>query len=113
MITRRTLLSRATTLGLAAGLARHAGANPTALARPAITKVARSEAQWRALLTPAQFDVLRQEGTEHPFTSPLNNEHRRGTFVCVACDLALFASSAKYDSGTGWPSFFQIGRAHV
>ena len=104
MFTRRLLLTNAATLGLGAGIAARAGATP---AVPAIRKLTRTEAQWRALLTPEQFGVLRQEGTERPFTSPLNDEHRRGTFVCVACDLALFASSTKFDSGTGWPSFFR------
>jgi peptide-methionine (R)-S-oxide reductase len=66
-----------------------------------------SEAQWRQRLTPAAFDVLRREGTERPFTSPLNEEKRKGTFLCAGCRLPLFSSSAKYDSGTGWPSFWQ------
>ena len=65
-----------------------------------------SEQQWRQRLPPASFAVLRQEATEQPFTSPLLNEHRRGTFVCLGCDLPLFRSEWKYDSGTGWPSFF-------
>ena len=71
-----------------------------------IDKVIKTEDEWRKLLTPAQFNVLRQEGTERPFTSPLNNEKRNGMFVCVACDLPLFESRTKYDSGTGWPSFY-------
>jgi peptide-methionine (R)-S-oxide reductase len=64
------------------------------------------EAEWKKRLTPAQFDVLRREGTERPFTSPLNQEKRKGTFVCVACDHPLFTSEMKFESGTGWPSFF-------
>ena len=71
-------------------------------------KVIKTEAEWRRLLTPAQFNVLREEGTEAPFTSPLNNEKRVGTFVCAGCDLPLFDSKTKYDSGTGWPSFWDV-----
>jgi peptide-methionine (R)-S-oxide reductase len=66
----------------------------------------RSEAEWKQSLTPAQFDVLRREGTERPFTSPLNDEKRDGVFVCAGCSLPLFTSAMKFDSGTGWPSFF-------
>ncbi|MBF0611454.1 MAG: peptide-methionine (R)-S-oxide reductase MsrB [Magnetococcales bacterium] len=62
--------------------------------------------EWRQRLAPEAFHVLRQEGTERPFTSPLNQEKRQGTFVCAGCDLPLFDSSMKYESGTGWPSFF-------
>jgi peptide-methionine (R)-S-oxide reductase len=66
----------------------------------------RSEAEWRRVLEPAQFKILREEDTERRFTSPLNDEHRPGVYVCVACDLPLFTSAMKFDSGTGWPSFF-------
>ena len=66
-----------------------------------------TEQEWRARLSPAAFDVLRQEGTERPNSSPLNTEYRAGIFHCGGCDLPLFASETKYDSGTGWPSFFQ------
>ncbi|MBF0612964.1 MAG: peptide-methionine (R)-S-oxide reductase MsrB [Magnetococcales bacterium] len=62
--------------------------------------------QWRQRLNPEAFHVLRQEGTEPPFTSPLNQEKRPGTFVCAGCDLPLFDASMKYESGTGWPSFY-------
>jgi len=65
------------------------------------------DAEWRRRLPPAAYDVLRRQGTEPPFTSPLNNEHRRGTFACLGCDNPLYASSTKFDSGTGWPSFWQ------
>ncbi|WP_321502972.1 peptide-methionine (R)-S-oxide reductase MsrB [Breoghania sp.] len=64
-----------------------------------------SEAEWRKRLTPEQFAVLRQEETERPFTSPLNDEKREGFFHCAGCDLALFSSADKFESGTGWPSF--------
>jgi peptide-methionine (R)-S-oxide reductase len=68
----------------------------------------KSEAEWRAQLTPTQFNVLRQQGTEHPFSSPLNAEKRAGVFVCAGCSLPLFTSQMKFDSGTGWPSFFTL-----
>jgi len=70
------------------------------------TPVTLSDAAWRKLLADDSYDVLRHEGTERPFTSPLNNEKRKGTFVCAGCDLPLFKSDTKYDSGTGWPSFW-------
>jgi peptide-methionine (R)-S-oxide reductase len=69
-------------------------------------KVVRSEAEWRELLNDEQFNVLRKEGTERPWTSPLNDEKRPGTYVCAGCEQPLFAADAKFDSGTGWPSFF-------
>jgi len=65
-----------------------------------------TEAQWRERLTPAQYSVLRQEGTEYPWSSPLNKEHRKGTFDCAGCALPLFSSDTKFESGTGWPSFW-------
>ena len=67
--------------------------------------VAKSDAAWRAELTPEQYCVLRQHGTERPGSSPLNREKREGTFLCAACAMPLFASGAKFESGTGWPSF--------
>jgi peptide-methionine (R)-S-oxide reductase len=71
-----------------------------------IEKLVKSDAEWKQILTPEQYDVLREEGTERPFTSPLNKEKRDGTYVCVACDHPLFSADMKFDSGTGWPSFF-------
>jgi peptide-methionine (R)-S-oxide reductase len=68
--------------------------------------VQRSEAQWRAALTPQQYQVLREEGTERAGTSPLNAEKRPGVFACAGCSAPLFTSAMKFDSGTGWPSFF-------
>ena len=65
-----------------------------------------SKDQWRERLSPESFNILREEGTERPFTSILNNEKRKGIFYCAGCSLALFSSEAKYDSGTGWPSFW-------
>ncbi|MDA1107167.1 MAG: peptide-methionine (R)-S-oxide reductase MsrB [Proteobacteria bacterium] len=71
-----------------------------------IDKIVKSDVEWKALLTPAQYNVLRDEGTEPPFSSPLNNEKRKGQYVCAGCDLPLFTSDMKFDSGTGWPSFY-------
>lgn len=102
MLTRRDILKSTAALGaipLFAGLARSAFA--------ATDKVVHSDAEWQKLLTPEQYDVLRHEGTERPFTSALLEEHREGTFTCAGCDLPLFSSKAKFDSGTGWPSFWQ------
>ena len=65
-----------------------------------------SEAKWRQLLTPAQFEVLRANGTERAFSSPLDKEFASGTYLCAGCDLAVFSSTTKFDSGTGWPSFW-------
>jgi peptide-methionine (R)-S-oxide reductase len=70
-------------------------------------EIVRSDEEWRRLLKPAAYNVLRKHGTERPFSSPLNDEHRKGTFACAGCDLALFASDTKFDSGTGWPSFYK------
>ena len=67
-----------------------------------------TRAEWQERLTAQEFDVLRKEGTERPFTSPLNDEKRDGTFVCAGCALPLFTTEMKYDSGTGWPSFFDV-----
>ena len=66
-----------------------------------------TEAEWKEKLTPEQYKVLRKEGTERAFSSELNDEKRKGTFVCAGCGEALFASATKYKSGTGWPSFYQ------
>ena len=68
--------------------------------------VAKTDAQWRAQLGPGAYDVLRHEGTERPFSSPLNDEHRAGTFACKGCALPLYSSKTKFESGTGWPSFW-------
>ena len=72
-----------------------------------IKKVTKTNEEWKRLLTPEQYNVTREAGTEAPFSSPLNEIHERGIFECVACELPLFSSKAKFDSGTGWPSFYE------
>jgi len=71
------------------------------------TKFTKTDAEWRSMLPPEAFRVLREHGTERAFTSPLNDEKRQGMFVCAGCGKEVFASSTKFDSGTGWPSFYQ------
>lgn len=93
---RRSLLIGAASLA-AAGAARGAEEG---------FEITLTEAEWRARLTDLQFRVLRQEETERPFTSPLDTETRAGTYHCAGCDLPLYSSKTKYDSGTGWPSFW-------
>jgi peptide-methionine (R)-S-oxide reductase len=105
MMTRRAIF-----LGTAGVLAAYAAMRfgaPTDAAPAQNFEVQKSEDEWRRLLTPAQYDVLRKEGTERAGTSPLNKEKRKGTFACAGCDLPLFSSDTKYESGTGWPSFWQ------
>ncbi|WP_282298210.1 peptide-methionine (R)-S-oxide reductase MsrB [Stenotrophomonas sp. PS02289] len=108
-LTRRKLLGMSA-LGAATGLlglTACSRAAPVAAAEPTRTfEVMRTDAQWQQQLTPAQYSVLRRKGTERPYSSPLNKEHRRGTFTCAGCALPLFSSSTKFDSGTGWPSFW-------
>ena len=70
-------------------------------------EVEKTDAEWRSQLTPQQYEILRKHGTERPWSSPLLKEHRKGVFACAGCDLPLFSSDTKFDSGTGWPSFFQ------
>jgi peptide-methionine (R)-S-oxide reductase len=70
-------------------------------------EVTHTPAEWKQLLGPERYHVLREAGTERPFTSPLNTEHRRGTFACAGCALPLFSSTTKFESGTGWPSFYR------
>ena len=102
-MTRRTLLAGAASMGLLAWL--------TGLRRPARATerftVTHSDAEWRRLLSPQAYEVLRQQGTEAPETSPLDHEFSAGRYDCAGCALPLFASATKFDSGTGWPSFFQ------
>jgi peptide-methionine (R)-S-oxide reductase len=102
-MTRRDWLGLLSSLGMASSASAQT-AKPNAA--PKIEALLLSDAEWKKRLTPAQYNVLREEGTERAFTSPLNDEKRQGTFQCAGCDLPLFASNMKYDSGTGWPSFF-------
>jgi peptide-methionine (R)-S-oxide reductase len=93
-------MKRSTVLAAIAGLV---------LTGPSAARAAqlnRTDAEWRKLLTPEAYDVLRHEGTERPFSSPLDEEKRTGTYGCAGCDLPLFSSKTKFDSGTGWPSFW-------
>jgi len=69
--------------------------------------VSYSDAEWKKRLTADQYYILRQHGTERPYTSPLNDEHRKGTFLCAGCNTPMFSSATKFDSGTGWPSFWK------
>jgi peptide-methionine (R)-S-oxide reductase len=103
MLTRRHVFLAGTALAvLAAGRLTRPGD-----ARAATTyEVTHTDDEWRKLLPPEAYQVLRHEGTERPFTSPLLEEHRTGTFACAGCDLPLFSSKTKFDSGTGWPSFW-------
>ncbi len=96
---RRLFLSGATVAMAAFGFGRGASAETF--------EITLTEAEWRAKLTKQQFAVLRQEDTERAGSSPLDHEKRKGTFHCAGCDLPLYASETKYDSGTGWPSFYQ------
>lgn len=87
----------ATVIGLLAG---------SAVSARKTFPVTKSDSEWRRILPPDAYRVLRQEDTEPPFSSPLNKEKRRGNFICAGCGQKLFNSAAKYESGTGWPSFY-------
>ena len=104
MIDRRILLASAAGLFGLTALRWFQGAPAHAAEKFEIQK---TDAQWRAQLTPQQYEILREQGTEPPWSSALLNEHRKGIFACAGCDLSLFSSDTKFDSGTGWPSFYQ------
>jgi peptide-methionine (R)-S-oxide reductase len=104
-MTRRGWLSWLSGLGLTSVAASAASDKKSAALPAGIEPVKLSDAQWKQRLSPAQYAVLRQEGTERPFTSPLNDEKRKGRYLCAGCDWPLFTSEMKFDSGTGWPSF--------
>jgi peptide-methionine (R)-S-oxide reductase len=82
------------------------GAQGDSVNAKGIKKVIKTDAEWKQLLTPDQYYIMRQKGTEVPYSSPLNDNHEKGTFECAACSLPLFSSATKFDSGTGWPSFW-------
>ena len=105
-MTRRHLFALLSAIGLAAKPAVAQTAGPAAGPAAGITPLSLPDAEWKKRLSPAQYDVLRHEGTERAGTSPLNDEKRKGRFHCAGCDLPLFDSAAKFESGTGWPSFF-------
>jgi peptide-methionine (R)-S-oxide reductase len=104
-MTRRDWLGIFSALGLAGAASAQRKTDVPAPGAPKVEPLVLTDAQWKQRLTPAQYQVLREEGTERAFTSPLNDEKRKGTFHCAGCDLPLFSSATKYDSGTGWPSF--------
>jgi len=93
-------------MAAAGAAARFAGAEDQVSKAAKTFEVAMSETEWRQRLTPAQFSVLRKHGTEHPGSSPLDKEYGRGTYQCAGCELPLFSSDTKFDSRTGWPSFW-------
>jgi peptide-methionine (R)-S-oxide reductase len=100
-------LSRRTLLGAVVAVATLGSSRRGRAATPAKRfEVEKTDAEWRASLSPGAYQVLRHEGTERAWTSPLLEEHRAGTFLCAGCALPLFSSKTKFDSGTGWPSFF-------
>jgi peptide-methionine (R)-S-oxide reductase len=108
MLTRRQIALGGAALVLAGlgGLAFRLGKH-RATAATETFEVTHTPEEWKKLLTPAQYAVLREHDTERAFTSPLNDEKRKGTFTCAGCDLPLFDSATKFDSGTGWPSFYE------
>jgi peptide-methionine (R)-S-oxide reductase len=106
MFTRRSLLKTGVAAVASIGFARFAAAAEA-------FAVTHTDAEWHKLLTPEQFSVLRQSDTEQPGSSPLLKEHRRGTFSCAGCDLENFSSATKFESGTGWPSFYEPLRKAV
>jgi peptide-methionine (R)-S-oxide reductase len=114
-VNRRNFLISTVTAGAVAGLstwlfaaswAQQSQGNNRSKAK-GVKKVTKTDAEWKQILTPEQYQITREKGTERPFSSPLNDIHEKGTFVCVACGLPLFSSKAKFDSGSGWPSFYE------
>lgn len=104
---RRRFLTIGLTAAAGAWLAACRPSGGASAAAPGADGFRLSEAEWRRRLAPARFHILREAGTERPFSSPLDHERRTGVYRCAGCDLPLFGSAAKYDSGTGWPSFWR------
>lgn len=93
---------------LVAAALNHAGTtNADKAGKTSLKKVVKTNAEWKRILTPEQYNVTREKGTEEPYSSPLLKIHDSGTFECVSCSLPLFSSKTKFESGTGWPSFYQ------
>lgn len=114
MTTKTELSRRALLTAGVAGVAMSLfGRRSPARASEGIFEIMLSDTEWQARLTPMQFSVLREEATERAFTSPLNDEKRKGMFHCAGCDLAVYSSETKFDSGTGWPSFWQAEEGAV
>ena len=107
MVNRRVLLGGAALGGAAAAVAATFGFRRTQAVAAGRFEVTKTDVEWRRILTPEQYYVLRDHGTERAGTSPLDHEKRKGTFHCAGCDLPVYSSDAKFDSGTGWPSFWQ------
>ena len=106
-IDRRTLLTAGVVLGALAAMSKYGEAEKMNTTEKTTDYRALTDADWRKRLNPPQYDVLRKHGTERAGSSPLNQEKRKGTFECAGCDLPLFSSDTKFESGTGWPSFYQ------
>jgi peptide-methionine (R)-S-oxide reductase len=107
MIDRRALLTAGVALGALAATSRFSEAGTMNTTEQTIDYRNLSDAEWHKRLNPEQYDVLRKHGTERAGTSALNHEKRKGAFECAGCDLPLFSSDTKFESGTGWPSFYQ------
>ena len=117
-VTRRQVLLGSSLLGVGLLAWGNSRRSPLAHSSPGTSsgafEVTHTDAEWRQLLSPQQYQVLRNADTEQPYSSPLNDEHRAGVFSCAGCGLDLFSSSTKFESGTGWPSFYQsLGNAVI
>lgn len=110
-LSRRSLLTTAGALAVSACSPQNADASVAQYASSPFRRL--TDAQWRARLPAASYQTLRHEATERPYTSPLNDEKRSGTYVCRGCDLPLFRSQWKFESGTGWPSFYDVIAANI